>query len=111
MMSPYILQRNPALFSQPGAFRPERFADDAEESIERYAFIPFGAGPRVCLGNSFAMLEIQLLLATIAGRVRLSLQPGAEVKMIPQVTLHPSVTGQTGLPMTVAHRREAIPMM
>lgn len=103
MLSPYILQRNPALFIDPDTFRPERFADEIGDDIERYAFIPFGAGPRVCMGNSFAMLEIRLLLATIAGRVKLALPDGAEVKMIPQVTLHPTVVGQSGLPMTVQH--------
>lgn len=108
MLSPYILQRHPALFTDPDTFRPERFADETGDAIERYAFIPFGVGPRVCIGNSFAMLEIRLLLATIAGRVKLALPDGAEVKMIPQVTLHPTVVGQTGLPMTVQHHHETV---
>jgi cytochrome P450 len=108
MLSPYILQRHPALFADADVFRPERFAEETGDDIPRYAFMPFGAGPRVCLGSSFAMLEIRLLLATIAGRVRLSLPPGAQIKMVPQVTLHPTVVGQTGLPMRVQHRREAI---
>ncbi len=108
MMSPYILQRNPALFNDPDVFRPERFAGDQGDDIQRYAFIPFGAGPRVCLGNSFAMLEIRLLLATIAGRVALSLSPGTQVQMVPRVTLHPVVAGHEGLPMTVQHRLEKV---
>lgn len=106
MMSPYILQRHPDLFDDPDAFRPERFAEDTGDDIQRYAFIPFGAGPRVCLGNSFAMLEIRLLLATIAGRVALSLPTGVKVRMMPQVTLHPTVDGRDGLPMTVQRREE-----
>lgn len=108
MLSPYILQRNPALFDAPDAFRPERFAEDAAQEIGRYAFLPFGAGPRVCLGNSFAMLEIRLLLATIAGRVALALPPGAQVDMAPQVTLHPSIAGKPGLPMTVRYRERVL---
>jgi len=104
MLSPYILQRHPALFADADVFRPERFAEETGDDIPRYAFIPFGAGPRVCLGSSFAILEIRLLLATIAGRVALSLPTGAQIKMVPQVTLHPSVVGQTGLPMNVKHR-------
>jgi len=108
MLSPYILQRHPALFADADVFRPERFAEDTGDDIPRYAFIPFGAGPRVCLGRSFAMLETRLLLATIAGRVALSLSPGSQIKMVPQVTLHPTIVGQKGLPMNVKHRREAI---
>ncbi|MEO0597817.1 MAG: cytochrome P450 [Chloroflexota bacterium] len=108
MMSPYILQRHPALFTEPDTFHPERFATETGDDIEKYAFIPFGAGPRVCLGNMFAMLEIRLLLATIASRVMLSLPSDTDVKMIPQVTLHPMIEGQTGIPMTVARRREKI---
>ena len=104
MMSPYILHRHPALYADPNEFRPERFSEDKGDNISRYAFMPFGAGPRVCLGNSFAMLEIRLLLATIAGRVTLSLPTNVPVRMIPQVTLHPVIEGKTGLPMTIQHR-------
>jgi cytochrome P450 len=107
MLSPYLLHRQTALYDAPEAFQPERFTDDATREIPRYAFLPFGAGPRVCLGNSFAMLEMRLMLATIAGRARLSLPPGAQVDMVPQVTLHPSTNGEPGLPMTVRHRQPA----
>ncbi len=110
MLTPYVLQRHPALFTDPQTFRPERFAEDASEDIPRYAFIPFGAGPRVCLGNTFAMLEIRLLLATIAQKVVLSLPPNATVQMVPQVTLHPTVDGQTGLPMLIQQRQQAVPI-
>ncbi len=108
MMSPYIVQRHPSLFADPHTFRPERFAQDSGDDIPRYAFIPFGTGPRVCLGSSFALLEVHLLLATIAGRVALSLPPDAQVSMVPQVTLRPSVAGQVGLPMIVQQHREKI---
>jgi cytochrome P450 len=104
MLSPYLLHRNPALYEAPDTFQPERFAEDATE-LPRYAFIPFGAGPRVCLGNSFAMLEMRLMLATIVGRVTLSLPSHTQVVTVPQVTLHPSIAGQTGLPMQVRQRQ------
>jgi cytochrome P450 len=104
MLSPYILQRHPDLYDEPSAFRPERFDEADETERDRYAFIPFGAGPRVCLGNSFAMLEIRLILATIASRVVLGLKPGTEVTVKPQVTLHPAVNGEVSLPMTVSVR-------
>ena len=105
MLSPYLLHRHPDLFDEPEAFLPERFAPDATREIGRYAFVPFGAGPRVCLGNSFAMLETRLLLATIAGQLSLGMKPGVVVETKPQVTLHPMVDGRVGLPMRVTRRR------
>lgn len=70
LICPYVIQRDARYFTEPTLFRPERFAD---ESIPRYAYVPFITGPRVCLGNAFAMMEAQLVLATIAQRYRLTL--------------------------------------
>lgn len=96
----YGAHRNPNLWDEPNAFIPERFNAENEAKIPRYAYVPFGGGPRVCIGNSFAMMEAQLLLATIAQRFRLTLNPGQIVETSPQITLNP----KGGLPMTVYAR-------
>ena len=68
-MSPYILHRRPDLFPLPDSFDPERFAPEREKLLPRNAYIPFADGPRVCMGNHFAQMEGQLILATLAQRV------------------------------------------
>ncbi|MFQ3535113.1 MAG: cytochrome P450 [Aggregatilineales bacterium] len=72
-ISTYVMHRDPRYFPEPERFLPERFSPEREASIPRYAYLPFGAGPRICIGNSFAMLEARLLLATIAQRFKLAL--------------------------------------
>lgn len=97
------MHHDPKLFPDPERFDPERFTPEAEKALPKNAFLPFGAGPRVCIGNHFALMEGQLALATIAQRVRFELPPGARpVEMEPLVTLRP----KGGMPMT-AHRRAA----
>jgi cytochrome P450 len=86
-VSPYMLHRLPRYFPEPERFDPERFEPEKEKEIPRYAYIPFGGGPRVCIGNSFAMMEAQLILATIAQRFALELPPGQVVEPLPQITL------------------------
>lgn len=80
----YALHHDPRWFGDPDAFRPERFADGAR-ALPKGVYLPFGGGPRVCIGNAFAQLEATLLLATLAQRYRLSLEPGRSV--IPEATL------------------------
>ena len=77
----------PDFFDYPESFRPERWADGLARRLPRYAYFPFGGGPRVCIGNAFAMMESVLLLATIARRFRLSLVPGRAVTLLPTMTL------------------------
>lgn len=84
----------------PSEFRPERFAPENAERLVRYAYLPFGGGPRVCIGNTFAMMEAQIMLAMIASRYRLRLAPGQQVVPNPMLTLRPKY----GLKM-VAERR------
>lgn len=76
LASAYTMHRKPKYFPDPERFDPERFSPEREKDIPRYAYIPFGGGPRVCLGNHFAMMEGHLLLATLAQRVTFSLTPG-----------------------------------
>ncbi|MEP7292089.1 MAG: cytochrome P450 [Chloroflexota bacterium] len=85
----FMTHRDPRWWDAPEAFRPERFSPENESSIPRYAYLPFGGGPRVCIGNSFAMMEARLMLATIAQRYQLRLTPGQKVELDPLITLRP----------------------
>ncbi len=83
------LHRRADLWPEPERFQPERFLGDKEKQLPRCAYMPFGAGPRVCIGNHFALMEGHLLLATIAQRVRFELTGSDEVELEPLVTLRP----------------------
>ncbi len=85
----YHAQHDARWFPDPSAFKPERFAPENESKLPKGAYVPFGAGPRVCIGKTFAMMEARLLLATIAQRHRLELVKGHRVAMRPRVTLNP----------------------
>ena len=71
------------------AFLPERWTEEFSNSLPKYAYFPFGGGPRTCIGNYFAMMEIVLLLATIGQRFRFSLAPDHEVSLMPAMSLRP----------------------
>jgi cytochrome P450 len=91
-LTPYIVQRDPCYFDQPAQFWPERFLPDEtgqplERRIPRFAYYPFGGGPRICLGNGFAMLEASLILATMAQRYRFQLAANQPVQMKARATL------------------------
>ncbi len=100
IMSQWIVQRDARWFDAPEAFRPERWENDLAKRLPRYAYFPFGGGPRLCIGNTFAMMEATLLLATIAQRFRFRLAPGASVKPLLSVTLRPA----EGIPMSLSAR-------
>ena len=85
----YALHRDPRFFEDPERFDPDRFSNAWDERIPRYAYFPFGGGPRVCIGNGFAMMEARLILATLAQRCQLSLEPGQQVVPIQLVTVRP----------------------
>jgi cytochrome P450 len=85
----YTLHRNPTYFPDPERFDPERWTPENEANIPRYAYLPFGAGPHVCIGNHFAMMEAQLVLATLVQRVTFDLVPGQTVEPEPLITLRP----------------------
>ncbi|MBV9597831.1 MAG: cytochrome P450 [Chloroflexi bacterium] len=91
LVSPWVLHRDPRFFEQPAAFRPERWADALAQRLPRFAYMPFGGGPRICLGSTFAQLEIVLLVTLLAQRFRLELtDPTHPVEPIPVLTLQPS---------------------
>jgi cytochrome P450 len=102
-MSQWVVHRDPRFFDDPESFRPERWQDGLLKRIPRYAYFPFGGGPRICIGNGFAMMEAVLLLATIAQRFRLVLEPGTKAKLMPTMTLR----ADGGIPMTLASRRSS----
>jgi cytochrome P450 len=92
-VSPYVTHRHPRYWDNPEGFDPRRF----EREPAKGAYYPFGGGPRQCIGSAFAMMEAELVLATLAQRVRLELAPGAPVELDPSITLRP----KNGLLMTV----------
>ncbi len=98
ILSPYTTHRHPAYWSDPERFDPERFTPERIAGRPHFAYYPFGGGPRQCIGNTFALMEAQLLLAAIAQRFRTRLAPGQVVEPEPLITLRP----RGGLPMTLA---------
>jgi enediyne biosynthesis protein E7 len=101
MISPYTLHRHPAFWPEPDEFRPERFASSAMPASHRYAYIPFGAGPRVCVGSHLGMMEATLIAAMIARDYRFELPAGT--RAVPEAMLSLRVRG--GLPLRV-HRAQ-----
>lgn len=97
IVSPYILHRHRRLWDEPDVFDPSRFLDKTRRPIERFAYLPFGAGPRACIGAAFAMLEATLVLATITQHFHLALLPGQTIWPVQGFTL--GIGG--GLRMTV----------
>ncbi len=79
MVSPYILHRTAACFPAPETFDPERFALEREKQLPRYAYLPFGAGPRICIGTHLALMEGHLLMAALAQRAHFRLVPGQTI--------------------------------
>ncbi len=97
MISPYTLHRHPGFWPDPLRFEPERFGPASSRAQHRYAYIPFGAGPRVCVGSHLGMLEATIVASMVARKFRLGLLPGYEVR--PEGMLSLRVRG--GLPMVV----------
>lgn len=95
--SPFALHRDARFFREPERFMPERWLDDGRAAPPRYAYIPFGAGPRSCIGNHFAKMEAALVLASLLQQVRLQVVPGYQLSLNPVITLRP----RRGLPVIV----------
>ena len=88
-MIQWLVHRDGRWFDDPEAFRPERWDNDLIKRLPRCAYFPFGDGPRICIGNHFAMMEAVLILATIARRYRLEIEPGQTLELLPSITLRP----------------------
>ncbi len=102
LLFPYATHRHPAFWERPLVFDPERFSPERAAGRHRFAYFPFGGGPRLCIGNQFALAEAQLILATILSQYQLRLLPTTKVVPEPLVTLRP----RGGLFMTVHRNRE-----
>jgi cytochrome P450 len=96
----FCLHRNVRLWDNPNTFSVERFASDQTKTRPRYAYLPFGAGPRICIGATFAMLEATVVLATLVRAFRLQPLPGHKPKPVARVSLRP----QGGMPLLVEPR-------
>jgi cytochrome P450 len=97
IISPYVVHRLPEYWKNPLGFDPDRFHPGEKEGKGRFSFIPFGGGPRLCIGNQFAVLEARLILAMVIQKFRLDLLPAHAIHVESLVTLRP----RGGLPMRV----------
>ncbi|MBC8102602.1 MAG: cytochrome P450 [Cytophagales bacterium] len=105
LVSPYLLHRRPETFPEPDRFLPERWTAPFEKSLPRHAYLPFGGGPRICIGAAFALMEGHLLLATLAQRITFRLpHTGYEATPEPLITLRP----RGGLPLVVTRRTATV---
>lgn len=100
LISQWAIQRSARHYDEPHAFRPERWTPEMTAKLHKFAYLPFGGGPRSCIGGVFATTEAKLILAMIAQRFCLELAEGVEVRPDPAVTLRPA----GGLPMIVRSR-------
>ncbi len=100
LISTWILHRHRLLWERPDEFDPARFLPGQRERIHRFAYLPFGAGPRICIGMGFAMQEAMVVLAAITRRYGLELAPGHEVRPLARITLRPD----GGLKMRLCRR-------
>jgi len=99
-ITPWAIHRDPRWYPQPERFDPGRFTPENEAARPRYAYLPFGGGPRVCIGSSFAMMEARLILALVIQRFRLTLAASQRVEPEPLLTLRP----RYGMKMTLQRR-------
>jgi cytochrome P450 len=99
-LTPWVTHRHQALWDKPDEFIPERFSPENSKDRHKYAFFPFGGGTRICIGNSFAMMEAQLIMATVAQKYRLKMVPGHPVVPQSKITLRP----RHGLKMTIENQ-------
>jgi len=90
LLSPYTMHRHPAFWEAPEHYEPERFRREHSLGRPRYAYFPFGGGPRLCLGQGLALLVLQVIVALVARTYCLRLVPGPSVWPAPALTLRPS---------------------
>jgi cytochrome P450 len=87
---PYVIHRRPKLWPDPERFDPDRFRPERESARPRFAYLPFGGGPRGCIGSQFAMMEAQLIVAAIARRYRIAIVSDRDIRPEPLITLRPA---------------------
>lgn len=85
----WVTQRDPRYFENPDEFEPDRWTEKLASTLPKYAYFPFGGGPRACIGNTFAMMEIVLVMATVGQRFRLRLASDEEAQIMPAMSLRP----------------------
>lgn len=100
LVSQWVVHRDARYFTEPERFDPGRWTEDLARSLPRFAYFPFGGGPRICIGNSFALQELALLLAVITQRFRLRLAGPEPTLPAPSITLRP----KDGMRLIVSHR-------
>lgn len=100
VISPWLMHRHRLYWANPDVFDPENFAPERVAQRRRFTYLPFGAGPRICIGQGFAMIEAVLILATLAQKLRFRMVKGAKVEAVAKITLRPF----PGLPMTAERR-------
>jgi cytochrome P450 len=103
-MFQWVVHRDPRFFDHPDVFRPERWADGLADRLPKFAYFPFGGGPRVCIGKEFALLETALVLATIMRRFRFRTVPGHRTWPLPSLTLRP----EYGMRMTLQPAQQSV---
>lgn len=100
LMSSYLTHRHPLFWDNPESFDPDRFRPEHEKERPRFAYFPFGGGPRLCIGNNFALMEMTLVLADLLQKFRVNLSAGQELQSDASITLRP----KNGLQVTVSRR-------
>ncbi|HEV2883470.1 MAG TPA: cytochrome P450 [Pyrinomonadaceae bacterium] len=101
-MFPWATQRDARFFDKPAEFHPERWTEEFSNSLPKYAYFPFGGGPRACIGNYFAMMEMILVMATIGQRFKFSLLDKRPVELLPAMSLRPA----SAIEVSVERRKE-----
>jgi cytochrome P450 len=96
----YVMHRHKRLWEHPERFDPDRFSEEGSKSIQRFQYMPFGAGPRICIGMKFAYMEAVAILATLVRALRFRSNPAHRVEPNIRITLRP----EGGMPLYVARR-------
>jgi len=102
LMSPWVMHRDLRYFNEPERFNPDRWLDERSKEMPRFAYFPFGGGPRVCIGASFAATEAALVLATVAQKYQIRVAEDCPIEPNPTITLRP----RHGIKVVVTRRED-----
>ena len=94
---PFVVHRHPAFWTDPETFDPERFREEDRSAQHRFAYIPFGGGPRVCIGRNFALMEVQLVVSSVVQRFRMAPVPDHPIRPKARCMLQ----SESGIPVTL----------